>query len=75
MTEPTDELVKRLRSGRWLGETTGSKAADRIEAQAARIAELEAQLARAAFWLDGCDSTLGDELRTALNRSKTDDAG
>ena len=32
-------LIERLRSGRWLGETTGAKAAD-------RIAELEADNAR-----------------------------
>lgn len=25
------DLVQRLRSGRWLGETTGKQAADRIE--------------------------------------------
>ena len=33
-------LVERLRSGRWLGETTCGPAADRIEAQAAEIERL-----------------------------------
>ena len=37
-----DDLVERLRSGRWLGETTGAKAADLIEAQAAEIRTLRA---------------------------------
>ena len=34
-------LVERLRSGKWLGETTCGPAADRIEAQAAEIEELK----------------------------------
>jgi hypothetical protein len=40
-----DDLVERLRSGRWLGETTGAKAADRIEAQEAEIRSLREQVA------------------------------
>jgi HAMP domain-containing protein len=36
----TEELVKRLRSGRWLGETTGKEAADAIEALQAKVERL-----------------------------------
>ena len=36
----TEELVKRLRSGRWLGETTGKEAADAIEALQAQVERL-----------------------------------
>jgi hypothetical protein len=44
-----DELVERLRSGRWLGETTGAKAADRIEAQEAEIHSLRAEIERRKY--------------------------
>ena len=36
----TEELVMRLRSGRWLGETTGKEAADAIEALQAKVERL-----------------------------------
>jgi hypothetical protein len=47
-----DDLVERLRSGRWLGETTGAKAADRIEAQEAEIRSLREQVARLQAIID-----------------------
>ena len=39
-------LIARLRDGRWKGETTCGPAADQIEADGKRIAELEAALLR-----------------------------
>jgi hypothetical protein len=40
----SDDLVKRLRSGKWLGETTCGPAADRIEAQAAENERLREEV-------------------------------
>ena len=44
MTDDDKALVERLRSGKWLGETTCGPAADRIEAQAAEIERLRKAL-------------------------------
>ena len=52
-------LIERLRSGRWLGETTGAKAADHIEkleAEKAVVADLwEQQKEIALDYLDDCN--------------------
>jgi hypothetical protein len=53
MTDDDKALVKRLRSGRWLGETTCGPAADRIEAQAAEIERLQDRLWKAAQEIQG----------------------
>ena len=50
-------LIERLRSGRWLGETTGAKAADRIaelEAENAKLREAGNKLADAAYHGEEC---------------------
>jgi hypothetical protein len=93
MTEPTDELVERLRAGVVVVGTYDDngtdvvdvrgadeamfKAADRIEAQAARIAELEVErealLARIVWRLIGGRWRGIKSIERALNRSKTDD--
>ena len=46
MIDDDKALVERLRSGKWLGETTCGPAADRIEAQAERVKAMEEALER-----------------------------
>lgn len=48
MIDDDKALVERLRSGKWLGETTCGPAADRIEAQAERVKAMEEALERIA---------------------------
>ncbi len=63
----SEELCERLWSGRWLGETTGKQAADRIEALNAEVARLKALLDERDKFIVSRDlwgaftDTLGDE--------------
>lgn len=58
--DETRALVERLRSGKWLGETTCGPAADRIEDQAAEIERLrfEAESNYDHGYYDGCTASL-----------------